>query len=192
MAKLKTSATPYSYKQMLVALSVIDGGNGVSAGQPYAAIDIGGAYNKITFSDGVVGKSHPYALTQNQRSSLLAVPVAGQNPQIVVAFGSNCDHVNFPYNGWVMSYQLNSAQSALTQTAIWASVPAKHTYEGGIWGGGAGPAADGSGHIFVTTGNGDSSVNVSTPPNDAPDFVHHYAVRFRQFDSGDATLGQNV
>ena len=168
VAKLKTSATPYSYKQSLVALSVIDGGNGVSAGLPYAAIDIGGSYNKITFSEGVVGKTTPYALTQNQRSSLLAVPVAGQNPQIVVAFGSNCDHVNFPYNGWVMSYQLNSTESALTQTAIWASVPAKHTYEGGIWGGGAGPAADSSGHIYVTTGNGDASVNVSTPPNDAP------------------------
>jgi hypothetical protein len=168
VAKVKTSATPYSYKQTLVALSVIDGGNGVSAGQPYAAIDIGGTYNKITFTEGVIGNSTPYALTQNQRSSLLAVPVAGQNPQIVVAWGSNCDHRNFPYNGWVMSYQLNSAQSALTQTAIWASVPAKHTYEGGIWGGGAGPAADGSGHIFVATGNGDSSVNVSVPPNDAP------------------------
>ncbi len=168
VAKLKTSATPYSYKQTIYALSVINGGNGVSATQPYASTDIGGVFNKVTFTKGVIGTVPPYSLTQNQRSSLLAVPVTGQNPQIVIAWGGNCDHVNFPYNGWVMSYQLNSTQSALTQTAIWNSVPAKHTYEGGIWGGGAGPAADGSGHIFLATGNGDTSVKASIPPNDAP------------------------
>jgi len=134
VAKLKTTTTPYSYKQTLFALSVINGGNGVSASQPYASIDIGGTFNHITFTQGVVGTTAPYSLTQNQRAALLAVPVSGQNPQLVVAWGSNCDHVNFPYNGWVMSYQLNSAQSALTQTAIWAAVPAKHSYEGGIWG----------------------------------------------------------
>lgn len=168
VAKLKTTTTPYSYKQTLFALSVINGGNGVTASQPYAAIDIGGTFNKITFTQGVIGTTAPYALTQNQRAALLAVPVAGQSPQIIVAWGSNCDHVNFPYNGWVMAYQLNSAQSALTQTAIWATVPAKHSYEGGIWGGGAGPALDSNGHVFLTTGNGDSSVKASTPPNDAP------------------------
>ncbi len=161
VAKLKTTTTPYSYKQTLFAVSVINGA-------PVASIDIGGTFNKITFTEGVIGTTAPYALTQNQRASLLAVPVAGQNPQIVVAWGSNCDHVNFPYNGWVMAYQLNTAQTALAQTAVWTSVPAKHSYEGGIWGGGAGPVADSSGHIFVATGNGDTSVKVSTPPNDAP------------------------
>jgi hypothetical protein len=166
VAKLKTSTAPYSYKQTLFALSVINGGNGVTATQPYASIDIGGVFNSITFTEGEVGKVAPYALTQNQRGALLTVPIAGQNPQIVVTWGSNCDHVNFPYNGWVMAYQLNSTQSALTQTAIWTTVPAKHSYEGGIWAGGAGPAADSKGHIFLSTGNGDSSVNVSTPPND--------------------------
>lgn len=168
VAKLKTTTTPYSYKQTMFAISVINGGNGTVATQPYASIDIGGKFNGITFNSGQVINAAPYALTQNQRAALLAVPVSGQNPQIIVAWGSNCDHVNFPYNGWVMSYQLNSAQNALTQTAIWATVPAKHSYEGGIWGGGAGPAADSSGHIFVATGNGDASVKVSTPPNDAP------------------------
>jgi hypothetical protein len=160
VAKLKTATTPYSYKQGLFALSVINGAT-------LAAIDIGGTFNKITFTSGPIGNAAPYALTQNQRASLLAVPVSGQNPQIVVTWGSNCDHKNFPYNGWVMAYQLNTAQTALAQTAIWTTVPAKHSYEGGIWGGGAGPVLDSNGHIFVTTGNGDSSVKVSTPPNDA-------------------------
>ena len=168
VAKLKTTTTPYSYKQTLFALSVINGGNGVTATQPYASVDIGGTFNSITFTEGEVGKVAPYALTQNQRGALLTVPIAGQNPQIVVTWGSNCDHVNFPYNGWVMAYQLNTTQSALTQTAIWTTVPAKHSYEGGIWAGGAGPAADSKGHVFLSTGNGDTSVNVSVPPNDAP------------------------
>ncbi|HEY3973099.1 MAG TPA: hypothetical protein VGM18_08855 [Candidatus Sulfotelmatobacter sp.] len=168
VAKLKSTTTPYRYKQTLFALSIINGGNGVSATLPYASIDIGGTFNGITFNSGQIARAAPYALTQNQRSALLAVPVTGQNPQIVIAWGSNCDNVNFPYNGWVMAYQLNSTQSALGQTAIWASVPAKHTYQGGIWGGGSGPALDGTGHIFIATGNGDSSVKASTPPNDAP------------------------
>lgn len=161
VAKLKTSATPYSYKQTLYALSVIDGST-------YATIDIGGTFNGITFSSGFVGTTSPYAKTQNQRGALLAVPVPGQNPQIVITWGAHCDHENFPYNGWVMAYQLNSAQNALTQTAIWATVPAKHSYEGGIWQGGSGPAADSSGHLFLATGNGDTSVNPSTPPTDLP------------------------
>ena len=167
VAKLKTIATPYSYKQTLYALSVINGGNGVSS-TPYATVDIGGTFNGITFNSGIVGNTSPYAKTQNQRGALLALPVAGQNPQIVITWGAHCDHENFPYNGWVMAYQLNAAQSTLTQTAIWASVPAKHSYEGGIWEGGSGPAADSSGHIFVVTGNGDTSVKISTPPNDNP------------------------
>ncbi len=170
VAKLKTTNTPYSYKQTLYALSVINGGNGVSASQPYASIDIGGTFNKITFNQGtVVGSTAPYSNTQNQRAALLALPAtAGQNPQIIIAWGSHCDHTNFPYNGWMMAYQLNSAQNALTQTAIWMSIPARKSYEGGIWLGGSGPAADSSGHIFLATGNGDASVKVSTPPNDYP------------------------
>ena len=167
VAKLKTIATPYSYKQTLYALSVINGGNGVNP-RPYATVDIGGTFNGITFNSGVVGTTAPCAKTQNQRGALLALPVAGQNPQIVITWASHCDHENLPYNGWVMAYQLNSAQNALAQTAIWASVPAKHSYEGGIWEGGSGPAADSSGHIFAATGNGDTSMKVSLPPNDNP------------------------
>ena len=167
VAKLKTNTTPYSYKQTLYALSVINGGNGISS-TPYASLDIGGTFNNINFNSGTGGSAAPYAKTQNQRGALLAVPVPGQNPQIVITWASHCDHENFPYNGWVMAYQLNAGQNALTQTAIWNSIPAKHSYEGGIWQGGSGPAADASGHIFLSTGNGDASMKVSAPPNDAP------------------------
>lgn len=168
VAKLKTSGTPYSYKQTLYALSIIDGGNGVSATTPYASVDISGTFNGISFNQGTVGTNPPYSLTQNQRGALLALPESGQNPEIVITWGAHCDHTNFPYNGWMMAYQLNAAQTALTQTAIWASVPSKTSYEGGIWAGGSGPAADSSGHIFLSVGNGDSNVKISLPPNDNP------------------------
>jgi hypothetical protein len=161
VAKLKTTATPYSYKQTLYALSVVDGST-------YATADIGGTFNGITFNSGVVGTTAPYAKTQNQRGALLALPVPGQNPQIVITWGAHCDHENFPYNGWVMAYQMNPTQNGFTQTAIWAAVPAKHSYEGGIWQGGSGPAADSGGHLFLSTGNGDTSVKVSAPPSDMP------------------------
>ena len=167
VAKMKTTTQPYSYKQTLYAISVINGGNGVGH-QPYAFADIGGTFNGITFNKGVAGKTATYSETQNQRGALLAVPVAGQNPQIVITWASHCDHENFPYNGWVMSYQLTPTKNALAQTAIWASVPGRKTYEGGIWQGGSGPAADDDGHIFLAVGNGDASVKVSTPPNDIP------------------------
>ena len=169
VAKLKTTTTPVNYKQTLFALSIINGGNGVSATTPYATTDIGGTFNKIVFNQGpVVGSTSPYSKTQNQRGALLALPVAGQNPQIIITWGAHCDHQNFPYNGWMMAYQLNSSQNALTQTAIWAVIPAKHSYEGGIWQGASGPALDANGNIFLSTGNGDSSVKVSTPPADNP------------------------
>lgn len=162
VTKLKTTATPYSYKQTLFALDI-------TTGKTVASIDIGGTFNKISFNSGqVVGGTSPYAKTQNQRGALLALPVAGENPQIIITWASHCDRTNFPFNGWMMAYQLNTNQNALTQTAIWASVPAKHSYEGGIWQGGSGPAADAAGHIFLTTGNGDASLKVSTPPADNP------------------------
>jgi len=167
VAKMKTTTAPSSYKQTLFALSVINGGNGATS-TPYATVDIGGTFHGITFNSGTGGTTPPYAKTQNQRGALLAVPVAGQNPQIIITWASHCDHENFPYNGWVMAYQLNAAQNALTQTGIWASVPARKSYEGGIWQGSSGPAADSSGHIFFSTGNGDASVKPSTPPNDHP------------------------
>jgi hypothetical protein len=162
VAKLKTTATPFSYKQKLFAINIISGAID-------ASIDITGTFQGITFNSGTVGTTSPYAKTQNQRAALLALPATtGQNPQIVIAWGAHCDHSNFPYNGWLMAYQLNTAMNALTQTAVWTTIPSKKTYEGGIWLGGSGPAADTLGRIYVAIGNGDASVKVSAPPNDNP------------------------
>jgi hypothetical protein len=158
VTRTKTTTSPVTYVQTIYAISVIDG-------TVKASTQIGGTYSSGSVS---IAWSSDYARTQNQRGALLAVPVTGQNPQIFITWAAHCDEVNFPYNGWLMSYQLNSAQTALTQTSIWTSVPSDTSYEGGIWQGGSGPAADSSGHIYFSIANGDANVDTSTPPDDKP------------------------
>ena len=56
-----------------------------------------------------------------------------------------------PYNGWLFAFDAAS----LRQVAAWNDTPAGGGYgEGGIWMGGAGPAADEDGNLYVSTGNG--------------------------------------
>jgi hypothetical protein len=158
VARTKTTTSPITYVQTVYALNIITGAT-------LASIPIGGTYSSGLVS---IAWDSTYARTQNQRGALLALPVTGQNPQIVITWAASCDATNAPYNGWMMAYQLNSAQTALTQTAIWLSVPSNTTYEGGIWQGGSGPAADSANHMYLAVGNGDASVNTSIPPKDAP------------------------
>jgi len=158
VARTKTKASPVTYVQTIYALSVIDG-------TVLASTAIGGTYSNGTVS---IAWDSSYALNENQRGALTAIPVTGQNPQILITWAAHCDQANFPYNGWMMAYQLNSAQNALSQVAIWTSVPSDTTYEGGVWEGGSGPALDSSGHIYLSVGNGDANLKTSVPPNDAP------------------------
>jgi outer membrane protein assembly factor BamB len=53
-----------------------------------------------------------------------------------------------PYHGLVFSFNART----LAQEAVWVTTPTGS--EGGIWMGGASPAVDGDGNIYVTTGNG--------------------------------------
>lgn len=56
-----------------------------------------------------------------------------------------------PYNGWLFAFDAVS----LRQVAAWNDTPAGGGYGlGGIWMGGAGPAADEDGNLYVSTGNG--------------------------------------
>lgn len=66
---------------------------------------------------------------------------------VFVAFGGNGDIP--PYHGWIFGYNAGT----LAQTATWNDTPAGG--EGGIWMGGAGIAADSSGNLLLSTGNGD-------------------------------------
>ncbi len=82
-------------------------------------------------------------LQQLQRPALLLA-----NNTLYIAFGSHGDHI--PYQGWVMAYN----PATLAQIFATFLTNPNNTNRGGIWGGGAGPAVDGSGNIYVSTGNG--------------------------------------
>lgn len=84
----------------------------------------------------------------NQRPALTL-----SNGVVYVAFASHCDQG--PYHGWMMGFDA----STLARTAALNVTPSGSL--GGIWLGGAGPAVDEQGNVYVTTGNGtfDGQVN---------------------------------
>jgi len=79
---------------------------------------------------------------ENPRAALLLA-----NATVYLAWGSSCDVA--PYHGWLMAYDAQTlAQKSVFNTSPDAS-------DSAIWQGGAGPAADKDGNIFVVTGNGE-------------------------------------
>lgn len=145
-----------NYYQTLIAINIITGS--------YVYTDITGSFTVNSSTTLTFGQQK-----QNQRGALLAIPsltpLTNKNPEIIITWGAHCDHRNLPYNGWMMAYQLNSAGTALAQAATWVSVPqsalGSSANPGGIWQGGAGPAADGSNNIYFAIGNGDNNMNTS-------------------------------
>lgn len=83
---------------------------------------------------------------ERQRSALLL-----NNGQIYISFASFCD--NEPFHGWILSYTYNG--SSFAQANVYNDTP--NGQGGGIW---TGLAADSSGNIYFTSGNGDFSLNV--------------------------------
>ena len=79
---------------------------------------------------------------------------------VYISWASHCDIR--PYTGWIMGYNT----STLAQTTVLNVTP--NASEGGIWGSGAGMAADANGNIFVADGNGvfDPTLNASGFPSD--------------------------
>jgi hypothetical protein len=82
------------------------------------------------------------ALQENQRPALLL-----DNGHVIIGWGSHCD-LN-PWHGWLMSYNART----LAQEAVFNASP--NGTQGGIWMSGGGAAADASGNIYFSTGNGD-------------------------------------
>jgi Bacterial lectin/Chitobiase/beta-hexosaminidase C-terminal domain len=95
----------------------------------------------------LVFDSNNMALHQHSRAGLLLM-----NGTIFVAFAGHCDF--FPYHGWVFAYDA----ATLTQRSAFVTTP--NGGLGGIWMGGAGLAADTSGNIYVSTGNGTFSQGI--------------------------------
>ena len=113
-------------------LHAVDITNGVS--RPASGAVISGSYHSVTFD----------AHSQWQRVSLV---LAGNN--VVFGFAaSNLEGTSPLYSGWVMAYDKNT----LAQTGIFATVTLGNG-GGGVWQSGRPPVVDGSGHVYVITGN---------------------------------------
>jgi uncharacterized protein (TIGR03437 family) len=102
--------------------------------------------------DGIVSRNgvpfHPYL--QKNRAGLLLL-----NGVVYTAWTSYCD--TGPYHGWIIGYDARS----LRQVSVFNSSP--NAWQASFWMGGAAPAADSDGNIFVVSGNGvfDAHVNGS-------------------------------
>jgi len=175
VAKSKISGAIYQY---LHALDIGSGaekfGGPVNIAATYPGTAADGNGTTLTFS----------ARQENQRAALLL-----ENGHVIVTWASHCD--KSPWHGWVISY----AASSLAQEAVYNSSPS--VYANGIWMSGSGPAADSSGNIYASTGNG--SWNTSDrgdtvlklgPPANSSFAVADYFTPYNQaaLSSGDTDL----
>lgn len=77
------------------------------------------------------------------------------NGVVYTAWASHCDEGSF--HGWLIGYDAAS----LHQTAIFNVSP--NAFQGSIWMGGAAPAADAEGNIYVISGNGQFDADSNGP-----------------------------
>ena len=93
--------------------------------------------------------------SNNQRAGLALVNGAGGTAKIWVSWGSHCDDV--PYHGFAIefsyNYQANAFNNAYTLFDAESSCQVSRC-QAGIWMGGAAPAVDAQGNVYLATGNG--------------------------------------
>ncbi len=99
------------------------------------------------------------ALAQKQRASL-ALSTSNGVASVYIAWASFGDSNSAgDYNGWVAEFQLNysavnSGNGSFSYAGNFTSEPVGNPYKGGIWMGGAAPALDPSGNVYLSAGNG--------------------------------------
>jgi Malectin domain/Fibronectin type III domain len=125
--------------------------------------------------------------TNRQRSALLFA-----NGNVYIAFSSFCDVG--AYHGWILSYSYNG--SAFTQVNAMADTP--NGSDGGIWSGDSATAADPSGNVYFSSGNGTFDANTGGPDYGDSEVklngslqVQDYFTPYNQLclSQGDADLG---
>ncbi len=143
VASTLDNGTTFNYR--LHALSLATG-----AERPSSPVVISAKVSTITFDPSV----------HMQRPALL---LSGNT--VYVSFGSYGDANT--YFGWVMGYD----KTALTQTGVFNTAPNSTENTGAaIWMAGAGPAADSSGNIYLSTANGPFNVTGLPPAAPADNF----------------------
>jgi hypothetical protein len=97
------------------------------------------------------------------------------NGWVYATFGSHCDYRS--YTGYVAGFNVGSTTST-AKTTLWTDEADVSYVKGGIWQAGGGIMSDGSGRIFVATGNGISPAPGpgSKPPGELAESVIRLAV----------------
>jgi len=143
-----------------------EGDTGYIAEYHLVALDI---RTGVLLRDTIIGGSVPSAIApspvvfkpqrQVQRGGLLltANPFVSGERTIYVPFASRWREETHNWHGWVMGYDADT----FSPRGVFCSTPDRRADSegGGIWQGGAGPAADGGGNIFFNTGNGPGAGN---------------------------------
>jgi len=143
----KSEGPADSFHQRLHALDLITG-NEKFAGPINIAASVPGT------GDGSVGGILNFdSRNQGQRGALTLV-----NGIVYIVWASHEDHD--PYHGWLLGYDAGT----LAQVAVFNANP--NGSRGGIWMAGGAPAVDGSGSLYLSTGNGTFDGNSGTPPSD--------------------------
>jgi hypothetical protein len=130
----------------------------------------------ITYKQRIAG--HPTndssltfsALPQDQRPGLLLM-----NGWVYAAFASHCDHNS--YDGYVGGWKVGTST-----TTLWADDVGVANKKGGIWQSGGGLMSDGSGRIFVASGNGISPPK--GPGNKPPAQLAESVIRLQPQSNG--------
>lgn len=111
----------------------------IATGTQTASVVISGTSGGVTFTP----------IWQTQRT-----PLTLANGNVYVGFGAGNEP--FTWYGWLFAY----STSSLSQVAVLNLAPG---IGGGVWEPGGGPAVDGSGNLYISTGNGawDGATNFS-------------------------------
>ena len=100
---------------------------------------------------GSAGDAVGGVVTFNANKQLQRTGLAAAGASIVIAFSGDRDHG--PYHGWVFAYHATT----LAGTGVFSAARNNSTANGegnGIWQSGRAPAVDGSGAVYLETGNG--------------------------------------
>jgi hypothetical protein len=135
-----------TFHQRLHALDLATGSEKFGGPIDISASVVGAGYD----SSGATVTFTPH--TQNQRAGLVLV-----NGIVYIVWGSHDDAD--PYHGWVIGYNVAN----LSQVAVY-NITADGQ-RGGIWMGGAAPAADSANTLYFSTGNGTMDHDSTVTPN---------------------------
>ncbi len=133
----------------VVAMSKYTNGNNVTYYHRLHALDLTTLAEEfngpVEVAATISGAGDETTFVPSQHKDRAALLLA--NGMVYTTWSSHCDVT--PYTSWVIGYkESNLAQSPTVLNLV------PNGAQGGIWGSGSGPQADGAGNIYVPTGNG--------------------------------------